>query len=308
MENATAILDIGLSQIPRILGFLDDNQKSKTFGCFDRYYWHYKVLDFPNARFQEAVFALSLAYSINSPKNRFYRSATIKRWVMAGVGFWARIRHGDGSLDESYPFERHFCATAFSLYAVTEALLLLGEKAKADLHSTGEFIVRHNNFNVANQMACAAAALYNFHIVTGEQKYKLGFEKKLKSLLSMQARKGFFMEYGGFDAGYDSITLSFLAGLYQKTGRDDLKEAALRCVRNMALFIKDDGYFSVEGMSRKTQFLYPFGFSVFNPDILRKIEKGLGENTILNPSWLDDRYCIPLTANYLLTSPGLEVR
>ena len=70
----------------------------------------------------------------------------------------------------------------------------------------------------------------------------------------------------------------------------------------MSAFIEDNGYFSPEGMSRKTQFLYPLGFAAFAPAILQTIEKGLLENAILNPSWLDDRYCIPLTANYLLAA------
>jgi len=301
MENASLFLNIALSQIPRILGFLDNNPSSKTFGCFDRYYWHYKILDFPNSRFQEAVFVLSLVYSIDNTNNHFYKSDMIKRWSFAGVDFWAKARHWDGSTDESYPFEHHFCATVFSLFAITETLLRYGEKIELNLRNTGNFIIRHNNLNVANQMACAALALYNLYLLTKEQKYKVGFENKLELLLEMQSKKGFFMEYGGFDAGYDSITLSFLAGLYKKTGRKDIKEAALLCIENMEHLIEDDGYFSPEDMSRKTQFLYPLGFVVFNSGILKKIEKGLQENVILNPAWLDDRYCIPLTANYLLT-------
>ena len=308
MEKTNIFLDIALNQIPRILGFLDNDPASKTFGCFDRGYWHYKTSDFPNSRFQEAVLVLSLAYSINAPGNRFYKSGAIKRWALAGIEFWARARHRDGSTDESYPFERHFCSTAFSAYSVTEALLLLGEKAELDFRNTGEFIVSHNNPDVANQMACAASALYNIYSLTGEQKFKTGFEKKLESLLGMQDKKGFFMEYGGFDAGYDSITLSFLAALYKKTAREPIKEAALRCIKNIAPLIEDDGYFLIECMSRKTQFLYPSGFAAFNSEILKKIEKGLQENVILNPAWLDDRYCIPLTANYLLTQQEVGER
>jgi hypothetical protein len=148
-------------------------------------------------------------------------------------------------------------------------------------------------------MACAAEALHNLFLLTGDQKFQIGSEEKIAQLLSMQKEDGAFCEYGGFDLGYDSITLSFLASLFKKTKRDDLKRAALRVIEHAAHYIQDDGYFTSTEMSRNTQFLYPYGFSVFEKSILTKIEKGLQESVILNPSWLDDRYCIPLTANYL---------
>ena len=220
MEKTNIFLDIALGQVPRILGFLDNGHGSKTSGCFDRSYWHYKTADFANSRFQEAALVLSLAYSINNPNNRFYGLSAVKKWALTGIDFWGKRRHRDGSTDESYPFERHFCATAFSVYSVTEALLILGEKPALDLGNTGDFILRHNNMDVANQMACAALALYNIYSLTGEEKFKSGSEKKLVLLLKMQDEKGFFMEYGGFDAGYDSLTLSFLAALYKKTARE----------------------------------------------------------------------------------------
>lgn len=300
MEKKNIFLEAGLKQLPRILGFLDNNPGSATYGCFDRYHWHYKILDFPNLRFQEAALVLSLIYSISYADNPFFNSELIKRWAVAAIDFWAKARHRDGSVDESYPFERHFCATAFSLYAATETLLIFGEKGSNDLRKTGDFIARHNNPDVANQMACAALALYNLYLLTGEPKYKDSFEDKLELFLKMQAREGFFMEYGGFDAGYDSVTLGLLAALYKKCKMTEIKDAALRCIRHMAPLIEEDGYFSPERMSRRTQFLYPYGFAVFDPDILVRIEKGFRENTILNPSWLDDRYCIPMTASCLM--------
>ncbi|MDD5069924.1 MAG: hypothetical protein PHV17_04265 [Candidatus Omnitrophica bacterium] len=301
MKDELIFLNIALSQMPRILGFLDKNPHSKTCGCFDRCYWHYKTSDFSNARFQEAVLALSLVYFIDSPTNHFYRSSTIKNWVFAGLGFWSRARHSDGSTDESYPFERHFCSTAFSCYAITESLLLFGEKGALALGKTGDFLIRHNRLDVANQMACGALTLYNLYELTGDNKYHKGFEEKLSSLLKMQAKDGFFMEYGGFDAGYDSITLSFLALIYKKNPSQDIEKAALNCVKNIEKFIDDEGYIYPGGMSRNTQFLYPLGFAQFCPDVLVRLKRGLEKNIILNPSWLDDRYCIPMICNYLQT-------
>jgi len=256
-------------------------------------------MDFPNARFQEAALVLTLASLSVGPDNKFYQSPALEAWAMAAAGFWAKRTHYDGSVDESYPYERHFCATAFSLYAVTQSLLLLKKNLLWDLNRIGNFLVKHQNFDVANQMACAAEALHNLFLLTGDKKFQTGSEEKITQLLLMQKKDGAFCEYGGFDLGYDSVTLSFLAGLWKKTKREDIKRAALRVIEHVASYVQEDGYFASTAMSRNTQFLYPYGFSIFEKGILKKIEKGLQENTILNPAWLDDRYCIPLTANYL---------
>lgn len=294
-------LEKGLSQIPRILGFMDREPSSRTHGCCDRAFWHYRTTDFSNARMQEAALALTVAWLAGDSQNCFLGSGQLRAGILAAVRFWQRRRHADGSVDESYPFERHFCATAFTLYAMTQTFLLLGETLHDDWDKTADFLCRHDNGEVANQMACAAGALYNMFLLTKKEKYKTGFEQKTRKLLQMQDAAGWFSEYGGFDLGYDTITLSFLAGIYKKTGRTDILAAAEKCVGNMAARIDADGYFSPEGMSRRTQFLYPYGFAVFAPDILQKIAQGLSRDMIVNPAWMDDRYCVPLAANYLLT-------
>lgn len=43
----------------RIIGFIDKESESPTFGCADRAYWHYKTIDYFNARYQEAILILT---------------------------------------------------------------------------------------------------------------------------------------------------------------------------------------------------------------------------------------------------------
>ena len=54
-------------------------------------------------------------------------------------------------------------------------------------------------------------------------------------------------------------------------------------------------------MSRNTQFIYPFSFKVSRSPILEKIKKGIENDLILNPDWLDDRYLVSLANDYLMT-------
>ena len=56
-----------LDQVPRLLGNLDRNPLSPTYGCFHRDYWLDKTSDFPDAVRQFAVQALALVYRYDFP-------------------------------------------------------------------------------------------------------------------------------------------------------------------------------------------------------------------------------------------------
>jgi hypothetical protein len=91
-----------LRQIPKILTLLDRNSHSPTYGCFDRNFWHYKMVDFPSGMAQEFVWPLALAYSINAPGNVYYQQQSLKRWAEAGILYAARSAHSDGSCDDYF--------------------------------------------------------------------------------------------------------------------------------------------------------------------------------------------------------------
>lgn len=115
-----------LAQIPKILTLLDRNLHSPTYGCFDRNFWHYKIIDFPSGMAQEFVLPLALAYSLEIPNNPYYLQEMIRKWVEAGILYASHSAHSDGSCDDYFPFERASGATAFSLLASIESYQILG--------------------------------------------------------------------------------------------------------------------------------------------------------------------------------------
>jgi len=115
-----------LEQIPKILTLLDRNQHSKTYGCFDRNYWHYRIIDFPSGMSQELVLPLALVYSLNIPGNQFYQKKIIRDWVLAGMRFAELSSHKDGSCDDYFPYEKAGGATAFSLLACLYSYKIMG--------------------------------------------------------------------------------------------------------------------------------------------------------------------------------------
>ncbi len=94
-----------LAQIPKILTLLDRNPHSSTYGCFDRNFWHYKIIDFPSGMAQEFIWPLALAYETDVANNPFYKQPAIKEWVKAGILFASRSAHKDGSCDDYFPYE-----------------------------------------------------------------------------------------------------------------------------------------------------------------------------------------------------------
>src|SRR6185295_7257853 len=114
-----------LALIPKILTLQDRNAHSATYGCFDRNFWHYKIIDFPSGMSQEFVWPLALAYTLPIPGNPYYRQPAIKEWVEAGIRYAASSAHSDGSCDDYFPFEKAAGAAAFSLLACMEAYALV---------------------------------------------------------------------------------------------------------------------------------------------------------------------------------------
>ncbi|MBN2328373.1 MAG: hypothetical protein JXR73_14605 [Candidatus Omnitrophica bacterium] len=304
-ESSCAIYgDIALSQSYRILGLGDRESQSLSYGCFDRCYWHYRQTDFVNARFQEASQFLALLHNYPHPQNRFYQQPKIYEWAAQAVQFWTKIQRRDGSFDEYWPYERSFCVTSFTLYAAAETCRLLKCPAPKDsMHKAANWLLARDNPIVMNQMAASAVALRIAGELLENEAILKGAEKRIHFILSHQHPTGYFEEYGGADIGYQTISLSCLAQYYLHTRDADVLEGARRGFRFLDDKIDEKGSYDFQNTSRRTQYFYPFGFRVFEEwDLLGRHKNGLQKNEAINPSWFDDRYCLPLAIDYLQTA------
>lgn len=52
---------------------------------------------------QFGVHSLALVYKYDFPGNIYKGKIKIRDWAIAGMDFWAKIQHKDGSFDEFYP-------------------------------------------------------------------------------------------------------------------------------------------------------------------------------------------------------------
>jgi hypothetical protein len=83
-NNGLIYVEVALSQIPRLLSLMDRKKGSKAYGCGGRYYWRYKLIDFPSAYFQ--IPPLSL-YTPEYPNNIYYKHPKVKDWAIAAMEF-----------------------------------------------------------------------------------------------------------------------------------------------------------------------------------------------------------------------------
>ena len=253
-----------LAQIPKILTLQDRNPHSPTYGCFDRNFWQYKIIDFPSGMAQEFVLPLALAYSLPIPDNPYYQQLALRRWIVAGMHYAARSAHKDGSCDDYFPFERAGGAAAFSLLACLDSYTLLKLEDPLLLQffeKRADWLAHHQESGrLTNHQAlialCLALAGQRLHTDRWQQAQQV----RLEQVLSWQNPEGWFQEYEGFDPGYQTLTIGCLARLYDMQPSAPLKDAIAKAVLLVAHFIHPDGSYGGEYTSRNTYNFFPHGF------------------------------------------------
>lgn len=293
-----------MSQIPRLLSILDRKKGSKTYGCFDRYYWRYKMIDFAGSNFQIATLPLALVYSRTYPNNKYFKNHKIKDWTIAAMEFLSQTQNNDGTLNCTYPHIWTVASVAFPVYAVSEAYLLLSDEIKnpsndaivETLEKSCRWLLKSHDVDVINQQSGAMMALYNLYLVTGDEIYLKGAEDKIKLLLENRSSEGWFNEYGGGDVAYMTLTIDYLAKYYQKSGDKSVLNVLDDAIKFVSYFVHPNGTMGGEYCSRDPEFVIPSGFEILSQDIPLASAiadsnlNALGLSQVVDPNCLDDFY------------------
>ena len=306
MERKGIYLEKVLNTMPRILTQLNRSAPSKTYGCFDRDYWHYLTTDFPSMRKQEAVLTLAYAYTLKHSKNKYYQSATLKRYINASLKYWTKTAKKE--LSEWYPGEDSFVCNTFNLYAITQTYIVLKEHPSKKTLSTIEKIARKvsrtKESRVQNQYTSVPIGLYNTFLLTKNEWYKKQAEEVMNILKQLQHVEGWFLEYGGADIGYLSLAVHYIAHYYEKTRSAEAFEVVKKSCAFLQYFLHPDYTSGGEYASRNTEYLIPTGFEIFASEIkdasvvAQFIREGLRQQKIISPEELDDRYLLYLHSTY----------
>lgn len=297
-----------LALIPKILTLQDRNPHSPTYGCFDRNFWHYKIIDFPSGMAAEFVWPLALAYSLDVPGNEFFQKPALREWVIAGLRYTAKSAHEDGSCDDYFPYEKAAGAAAFSLLAGLESYALLGLQDQEIL----DFFARradwlaehHESGRLTNHQALIVLCLLRAGQIMGTKRWDVLRQKRMERVLEWQNEEGWFTEYEGADPGYHTLTIGLLAQVHEAAPSPEIENALRKAVAFAWQFIHPDGSYGGEYTSRNTYNFFPHGFEIagrwlpealeINDRFLAGLERGLA------PCYADDHILGHHAWSYLL--------
>jgi hypothetical protein len=310
MKNA--YLKHSLESAERILSLIDRNPFSKTYGCIDRNFWHYKKIDFPAGTSQIGTLFLALLHETDFKGNVYYKNKNIRELSIAAIRFLAKSAHGDGTSDDYYPFERALGATSFSLYGASEAYILLkihDEAIDSFFRKVADWILKHNEpGKISNHQFVAAVALVNVHKITGEQKYLDEAKRRIKQGISWMSPEGWFYEYEGCDPGYLTFSIDFLAKYYKKTKDKSIIPKIKKAVEVASYFIHPDGSYGGVYGSRNTMHFLPHGFEILSDEIplagqiadlfIEGLNAGVEERMNDDNYFMFDYDCIQAYADY----------
>lgn len=305
-----------LDQVPRLLSNQDRNPFSPTYGCFHRDYWLDKTSDFPDAVRQFAVHALALVYTQDFPGSIYQGQPKIRDWAIAGLDYWARMQHADGSFDEFYPYERGWVGpTAFTTFTSIEALRLLQPEMPADVVQRVRAAIRRaasfiaagesEEDHLANHHAMACLAVWKAYELLGDAPLKAGYWRLWKGFLDYLRPEGWAREYDGVDPGYLSATVSFLAKIYQTNPDPAILEVMQQAVEFSSYFVYPNGFYAGSMGSRNTLHFYAHGYEVIGDTIplsaaiAEKMLAALAEDKLVPPGIISDRYVVYRVPEFL---------
>lgn len=266
-------LTLAHSTLPRLLASFDSDPFSMTSGLGDRRYWAWKTQDFPSAAPQGAVHGLARLVAAGLLPEGISSAAIIRR-IDAAIRATGRITARDGSLVEAFPNEKSFCVTAliaFDILVAADTLRPRVGDAMADAWRAVaapmiDFICGNDETHavISNHLATAVAALMRWDGTSSSAARKRA-EVLLATILENQSDEGWFSEYGGFDPGYETLGLTYLADIHLRHPDLGLAEPLTRSLRFLTHFAHPDGSFGGGYGARNTRFCVPGGIEALTP-------------------------------------------
>lgn len=274
-KEITSLSHIALQAAPRALSLLDRNPFSKSYGCFDKYYWHFKTRDFPSAPFQMGVEFLARLWQC--PQEPWSKDPKLLQWIKAALNYTVRIQHKDGSFDEWYPNERGWAGpTSYVINAQAAAYIIiekhledhLKNSLKESFLNAAEFLLQRDEGDIlSNHFALFLLSLHRVHRITKDQKLQIQLESHLEKFLSHTSKEGWSLEYNGADFGYELATLGFLGRIHKQFPHHPLKSYAEKSFQFLSWFFYPDGSFGGGIGSRETVHLYPYAVKYWSRSV-----------------------------------------
>lgn len=251
----------GRRLLPRVLTQICRDGNVPLSGACDRNYWHYKIRDFSSSILQQAGYTVWTAIGVAD-----YPQAALERIGAESCRFWNRRAQRFRAFEEYYPWESGYPPLAFSTLAVakmTAANLVLREEMRGGFRVAARQLIERFEPKATNQQVAGMAALCWVRKIYPELVPAEDLEKVVVRTLACQHSEGWYMEYGGPDLGYLSVTMDCLWDAYDATGDSRFVESARKALMFIWQFIR----LSPRGIgmhnARNTDYIVPYGIARF---------------------------------------------
>ncbi|MBU0553276.1 hypothetical protein KKF91_11965 [Myxococcota bacterium] len=308
LEEIIALLE---SLYPRLMSAIDRDPDSPTFGSCDRQFWMYRLHDFDSSVVQQTSATLAAMVLLM----RDHRALMGSRFSDEDVTTWSSLAYAinrrnitllssTGFADEYYPGEKSYPGTVFIAYATLWSAHVLDQAdilASDGLRRTAQQLLKRQPSQAANQDVAAAAFLA---LYAQARSWRLPEARRVvEGLLRGPDGQGRFLEYGGVDLGYATVSLHYLAAMTRDGGFNATPDIA-RLAERVSRYVSPDGELGGEYASRSTTYALPLGLIVaakHDPELARRFAP-LDPRAIF--ARLDDRYllhyCLPSLARAAL--------
>ena len=313
-RRAARYAPLVLAEVPRLIGNLDREPQSRSYGSFNRTHWSWKFCDFPVMMPQIAAYPLALLW--RHPFDSAYcGNARLLEWIHGAVTYVCAQQRRNGSYDSVGPFTQDHGNTMFMTYLLTEVRALLGSsmddklaaRVDAAVAAGAGFGLRsHEDYAfISNHQALYALAFRNAASLTNDSRFAARAAANIERILGHQSTEGWYEEYGGSDPGYETLGLFYLATYWQRQPDAALLDSLTRSVGFLSHFVHPDGGLGGAYASRHTSLYMPGGLEILSasvPDaaaVAEFIGARLGSGAVVTPQTTDAENLGVISYTYL---------
>ena len=252
--------------LPRILTQACRDPGSPDFGSFDRNWWHYKIRDFSSVILQQGGYAALCASELPQFKEQ---KLYLRDLAASSCRFWNKRARKYGAFEEYYPWEQGYPPLAFSTLAVAKMVhcgVVNMDEVELGLKNAVSQLQKRFESKATNQQLAGMAALCWICKIAPSLVDQNSFKELCERTLACQHEEGWYMEYGGPDLGYLSVSMDCLWDAYDATDNDVFYHSAKKALEFISYFTACPGRGAAMHNARNTDYIVPYGISRFLHD------------------------------------------
>lgn len=320
MNPAATYAAHSLPHVPRLLGMLDRQPSSLSFGSFDREHWAWKFRDFPLGMLQLGTYPLALLWRHRLEGSDYHQNARLLECICGALDHTIRRQHRNGSFDAVVPNEQNAAVTIAVAFGMAETLFLAHDAVSParkqvilkSMDRAMDFAVARREPEthafISNHWGLIALSYLDAHRLLGREDCLRHARLCIERILQHQSAEGWYEEYNGPDPGYETLGIHYLALYWQRTRDAEVLASLSRSVNFAQHFVHNDGSVGGAYGSRNTSLYFPAGFEILKSElpaaasIASFMRERLGSGNVVTPAVAEPQNLAPLLTSYLLAA------